>query len=86
MRIGCEGAGEGVREKGLVVRPQGLGLRPFGVVGRVRGVAVVAGGMAREGEAREPWCAAREVEGPGFHVCVFCVPFIDSRAARAEVL
>lgn len=72
MRVGCEGAGEGVREEGLVVGPERFGLWPFGGAGGAAGGvgAVVAGGMAREGEAREPRSAAREVEGPGFHVCV----------------
>lgn len=85
MRVGCEGGGEGVREEGLVVRTQRLGLRPFGAGGG-RGVAVLALGGAREGEARVPWCAAREVEGPGFHVCVVRAPFENGRAARLVVV
>lgn len=74
MRIGCEGAGEGVREERLVVGTERLGLRPFRGAGGAAGAggcAVVALGLAGEGEPREARCAAREVEGPGFHVCDF---------------
>jgi hypothetical protein len=77
VRVGCEGAGEGVGEEGFVVGAEGFGLWPFGGGGRAAGgggrvgavVARVCLPRACEGEARE--APAREVEGAGFHsACV----------------